>query len=169
MNEWTLYQTPFGPGCVSIVAGKRIARILLPGKSAEHELSRADEARDDFARWVVTQLEAYYRPDATPEDLRPHLLDVANTSFRRAILSALMKVGRGETVTYGELAARAGHDRSSRYGRSVGGVMSWNPLPLAVPCHRVLAHGDKLGGYGGGLAMKRHLLQCEGAFSEAAG
>jgi methylated-DNA-[protein]-cysteine S-methyltransferase len=74
-------------------------------------------------------------------------------------------VGYGETVSYGELAARSGAFHGERGGigaRRVGSIMGSNPLPVVVPCHRVVA-ADGLGGFGGGLEVKRWLLALEGA------
>jgi methylated-DNA-[protein]-cysteine S-methyltransferase len=80
--------------------------------------------------------------------------------FRRTVLQHLaLHVGFGQTTSYGELAAEAG---SPRAARAVGGAMGSNPLPIVVPCHRVLAANGGLGGYGGGLHRKLHLLRLEG-------
>lgn len=164
MSAWTLYRTPFGPGCVLIDSDSRkIEFIRLPGRPTKGILPKANAPRGEFARWTVEQLEAYYRPGVVPEDLSRHLADVADTPFRRAILTALGKVRRGTTLGYADLARSAGMKHPSRYGRSVGQVMAWNPLPLVMPCHRVLDHDGRLGNYGGGVEMKRHLLECEGA------
>jgi len=81
------------------------------------------------------------------------------TPFRRRVLSALRKVGRGKTISYGALAARVG---SPGAARAVGSACANNPVPLWVPCHRVLAGGGKLGGFSGGLDVKRALLALEG-------
>ncbi|HEY2206562.1 MAG TPA: methylated-DNA--[protein]-cysteine S-methyltransferase [Pseudonocardia sp.] len=85
---------------------------------------------------------------------------------QRTVLTALHAgVGYGATVTYGELAVRSGAYRSEHRGlaaRRVGAIMGSNPVPVVVPCHRVLA-ADGLGGFGGGLPAKRWLLELEGA------
>lgn len=85
------------------------------------------------------------------------------TPFQRAVRAACRKVKRGEILTYGELARRVGHPGAAR---AVGSVMSRNPTPLLVPCHRVLGSSG-LGGYSApqGLAMKLHLLELEGAIT----
>jgi methylated-DNA-[protein]-cysteine S-methyltransferase len=70
----------------------------------------------------------------------------------------------GETTTYGTLAARAGHPRAAR---AVGSVMNRNPVPIVVPCHRVVGAGGSLVGYGGGLDRKLALLRLEGALPAA--
>jgi methylated-DNA-[protein]-cysteine S-methyltransferase len=80
--------------------------------------------------------------------------------FRRTVLELLFEeVGFGETRSYAQLAARAGSPRASR---AVGTAMATNPVPIVVPCHRVLRTGGALGGYGGGLDVKRWLLALEG-------
>ena len=81
----------------------------------------------------------------------------AATPFHRKVLAALARVPYGRTVTYGQLAARAGRPRAAR---AVGSCVARNPVPLVIPCHRVVASGG-LGGFGGGLDMKRRLLALE--------
>ncbi len=80
--------------------------------------------------------------------------------FRREVLHQLVRVPYGQTVTYGELAGRT---HSPRAVRAVGTAMATNPLPVVVPCHRVVRSGGALGNYGGGVEMKRWLLTMEGA------
>jgi methylated-DNA-[protein]-cysteine S-methyltransferase len=78
--------------------------------------------------------------------------------FRRMVLQHLADLPYGETVTYGELAREVGHPGAAR---AVGTTMAVNPIPIVVPCHRVVAAGGKLGGYAGGVATKRALLALE--------
>jgi len=80
--------------------------------------------------------------------------------FEQRVLAELAKVRFGHTLSYGELARRAGKPGAAR---AVGGAMAKNPIPLVVPCHRVLAAGGKIGGFGGGLPLKRALLSLENA------
>ena len=80
--------------------------------------------------------------------------------FGRTVLQELARVPYGELTTYGTLAARAGHPRAAR---AVGTVMNRNPLPIVLPCHRVVGSTGALVGYGGGLERKRALLELEGA------
>ena len=80
--------------------------------------------------------------------------------YRLAVLEELSRVPFGETVTYKDLAQRTGHPKASR---AVGTAMATNPIPIVVPCHRVLRTGGALGGYGGGLDTKAWLLRHEGA------
>ena len=81
-------------------------------------------------------------------------------SFRREVLEETLRIPSGETRTYAWLAERVGRPRAAR---AVGRVMATNPLPLVVPCHRVVGSNGSLTGYGGGLRMKETLLRAEGA------
>ena len=80
--------------------------------------------------------------------------------FNRRVLRELARVPYGEVVTYGELASRAARPRAAR---AVGTVMNRNPLPIVLPCHRVIGSNGKLVGYAGGLERKEALLRLEGA------
>ncbi len=82
------------------------------------------------------------------------------SGFRRAVLKETLRIPAGETRTYGWLARRVGSPRASR---AVGRVMATNPLPIVIPCHRVVASDGSLHGYGGGLDVKAALLRLEGA------
>ena len=83
------------------------------------------------------------------------------TEFDRSVWKELSKVPAGETITYGELARRSGHPRAAR---AVGGAMHRNPIPIVIPCHRVVGDDSSLTVYGLGLWRKRWLLEHEGAW-----
>ncbi|HOV63043.1 MAG TPA: methylated-DNA--[protein]-cysteine S-methyltransferase [Spirochaetia bacterium] len=85
--------------------------------------------------------------------------EIQGSEFTVAVLRALASVPYGTTVTYGELAAIAGYPQAAR---AVGTVMAKNPLPIVLPCHRVLPAGGGVGNYGGGSEVKRFLLRLEG-------
>jgi methylated-DNA-[protein]-cysteine S-methyltransferase len=89
------------------------------------------------------------------------------TAFQQRVIAETRRVAYGQTVTYGELAERAG---SPRAARAVGTVMSGNRVPIIIPCHRVLASGGRLGGYSAprGIELKRRLLDMEAAARPAA-
>ncbi len=91
------------------------------------------------------------RPDSPP-------LDLDGTDFQRRVWEELLAIPWGEVRTYGEIAARLGCPGGAR---AVGGANHRNPVPILIPCHRVVASGGRLGGYGGGLAAKRWLLAHE--------
>ncbi len=86
-------------------------------------------------------------------------LDMASRpAFTRQVLTACFRIPRGTVLSYGELAVCVG---SPRGARAVGQVMAANPFPIIIPCHRVIRSDGSLGGYGGGLAMKKALLSME--------
>jgi methylated-DNA-[protein]-cysteine S-methyltransferase len=108
---------------------------------------------------VRRELEEYFsgrrRSFDVPVDRR------LSRGYRRTVLEALSReVPYGHTVSYKELAERTGNPKASR---AVGSAMATNPIPIVVPCHRVLRTGGALGGYGGGLDTKVWLLRHEGA------
>jgi methylated-DNA-[protein]-cysteine S-methyltransferase len=104
---------------------------------------------------TVTQLEEYFAGERTEFDL-PMELD--GTAFQKDVWTELTRIPYGETISYGELARRVGRPKGPR---AVGQANGKNPIPIIVPCHRVLA-SNGIGGYGGGLPMKRTLLAVEG-------
>jgi len=104
------------------------------------------------------QLDEYFEGKRRQFDLRVDLALLAE--FNRRVLQELARVPYGEIVTYGELAARAARPRAAR---AVGTVMNRNPLPIVLPCHRVIGANGKLVGYAGGLERKEALLRLEGA------
>jgi len=107
---------------------------------------------------VRDALAAYLEGDPTELSF-PVDFSLMHSGFRRTVLEHLRKVGRGHVVTYGELARRAG---SPRAARAVGTACATNPVPLIVPCHRVLPSGGGVGNYGGGPEKKVFLLELEG-------
>lgn len=107
-------------------------------------------------RECVRQLTAYFDGSLTVFDLPLHLV---GTPFRQKVWKALRTIPYGETRSYGELAAMVGNEKASR---AVGGANHHNPVPIVVPCHRVIGADGSLTGYGGGLDMKRWLLEHEG-------
>jgi O-6-methylguanine DNA methyltransferase len=86
-------------------------------------------------------------------------LDLSGTEFQKSVWNALRKISAGETKSYGEIARAIGRPQAVR---AVGGACGANPVPVLVPCHRVLATNKKLGGFSGGLDWKRRLLGREG-------
>jgi O-6-methylguanine DNA methyltransferase len=86
-------------------------------------------------------------------------LDLAGTTFQKSVWRAMLKISLGKTKSYGEIAAAIGNPKAVR---AVGGACGANPVPVLVPCHRVLAANNKLGGFSSGLDWKRKLLAYEG-------
>ena len=111
--------------------------------------------RTDLLLTAAQQLDAYFYCELHDFDLP---LAPAGTPFQQAVWREMLAIPRGRTRTYGELAARL-----EGVARAVGGACGSNPIPIIIPCHRIIASDGSLGGYGGGLPMKRKLLTLEGA------
>ncbi len=145
-----------------------LVRVNLPSYDPEETLEELASrisprvleapARLDDAR---RQLDLYFEGRLTDFDLP---LDWRlSKEFRRRALRAVAHIPYGRTRTYMQIAASAGNERAVR---AAGTACGSNPIPIVVPCHRVLRTGGDLGGYGGGLPMKRALLEMEGALAE---
>jgi methylated-DNA-[protein]-cysteine S-methyltransferase len=115
------------------------------------------EASPQRTAEVRTQLEEYFTGQRKEFTLA---LDLRGTEFRKRCWEELLRIPYGETRTYAEIARAVG---SPAAFRAVGQANHYNPIAIVVPCHRVLASGGWLGGYGGGLAVKALLLRLEGA------
>jgi methylated-DNA-[protein]-cysteine S-methyltransferase len=113
---------------------------------------------------VRRQLDEYFEGKRTEFELDVDLRPA--TPFTRTVLERLVRVPHGEVTTYGELAREAGRPRAAR---AVGTVMNRNPIPIVLPCHRVIGANGALVGYGGGLDRKRLLLSLEGALPSELG
>jgi methylated-DNA-[protein]-cysteine S-methyltransferase len=171
--RYTVFATRLG--AVGIAWSDRgITRLQLPEASrsvTERRLrgrSQAAEAGEPPAqvRQAISQIERYLEGDAT--DFSAIELDLAGVgALHQEIYRALQRVGWGATTTYGALARQVGHPDASR---AVGQAMGRNPVPIIIPCHRVLASNGKLGGFSafGGGETKQRLLALEGVHPAAA-
>jgi methylated-DNA-[protein]-cysteine S-methyltransferase len=146
--------SPYGEVTV-VVSDAGVREISLPGDDQPD----AEPGAPD--RKVARQLDDWFAGKRHAFDMELDLEGIEG--FRRlALVTLAREVGWGETVTYGELADLAGRPRAAR---AAGSAMRDNPLPFVIPCHRVVAAGGKIGGYGGGrnaIALKRSLLAREG-------
>jgi methylated-DNA-[protein]-cysteine S-methyltransferase len=133
-----------GNGALACIAFEEDATIAALAPS-----SRADD--------VLRQLDAYFAGRRRTFDLR---LEPAGTAFQRRVWRGLLTIPFGETLSYGALAARLGR---GAHPRAVGMANGRNPIPIVIPCHRVIGADGRLTGYGGGLDRKRRLLALEGA------
>jgi len=145
--------SPFGEVTVVVSPGG-LREISLPGDD------QPDWELGTPVRAVARQLDDWFAGTRRAFDVELDLEGI--DGFRRVALETLARdVPWGETVTYGELADLAGRPRAAR---AVGSAMRDNPLPFVIPCHRFVAAGGKIGGYGGGrnaVALKRKLLARE--------
>lgn len=165
---FTRVPTALGP--LTVVTGERgaIVRVGFAEEPEDHVLAGVAAAmgprvlRTDRELTLVRDaLQAYLDGERTEDLALPYDLALVRSPFRRAVLETLQHdVHRGETIRYGELAARAGRSGAAR---AVGTACATNPVPLVVPCHRVLPSGGGIGNYAGGTPRKAQLLHLEGA------
>ena len=155
--------SPFGPLLLAATP-RGLVRVNLPNYDPEETLEelaakvspRVLEAPDKFER-ARRELDLYFAGKLTEFDL-PIDWQLAH-GFRGKVQRAIKRIPYGQTRTYTEMARSAGNARAVR---AAGTACGHNPIPIFVPCHRVLRSGGGLGGYGGGLPMKEELLKLEG-------
>jgi methylated-DNA-[protein]-cysteine S-methyltransferase len=161
---WAALPTPIGRVLVATTdAGIFRVRFRTSEASFTRALRRlrAEPVRSPArTATAVAQLRAYFAGRRRAVDLPVDLSRV--TPFQRRVLLAARGIPAGRVVSYGELARRIGQPGASR---AVGRALGANPVPIVIPCHRVVASGGGLGGYTGGLAVKRKLLGLEGALA----
>jgi len=129
-------------------------RALIDALKARFGRGEYSEGDLDSVRWIRRVTESIVSP-RRGLDLP---LDLRGTAFQRRVWQELRRIPPGATASYGEVARRIGKPRSAR---AVARACATNPLPLAVPCHRVVRSDGKLGGYRGGVERKRALLERE--------
>lgn len=140
-----------------VLSSKAIQQVdLTLTKGPELRWEIVGEGSPELRKQVEQWLAAYSKGDPIPAIPRVELDSFS--PFTRRVLMALQEIAFGQTVTYSSLAAQLGSPRASR---AVGSACGRNPVPLFIPCHRVLAIGNKLGGFSCGLAIKRALLEHE--------
>lgn len=135
--------------------GASVNLIAFP-KESRNLLIRSDWRNDREAlREPIRQLEDYFSGRRKAFDLE---LAPEGTEFQLDVWQALQKIPYGETVSYGELARIVGKPKAAR---AVGGAVGRNPLPIVIPCHRVIGSDGSLVGFGGGMEIKKTLLSLE--------
>lgn len=160
------YEAPWGVGWVYVRRG-RLVGVDLPGDGPTGPVVTVSPSADDaeaLERWAG-ELTAYFagrRSTWTPEEVDLDGLGLG--TFERAVYATLLTVPPAATVSYGALAKMAGYPRAAR---AVGNAMAANPIPVVVPCHRVIRSDGSLGSYGDDPAWKARLLAHEAAGLEA--
>jgi methylated-DNA-[protein]-cysteine S-methyltransferase len=168
---WSEVHTSFFEQRPFIIAAtkKGLCHILWPGQPlaelerwANRHWNAIQLVKDEqITRSYVQQLQEYFQGKRTAFTVS---LDLYGTSFQIAVWKALQQIAFGQTVSYGEIAEAIGNPRSVRaVGRAVGA----NPVPMVVPCHRVIGKNRTLTGFGGGLDTKKKLLHLEGVYIDA--
>ena len=160
------FPTPLGPMLTAVDERGALIRLSFrDGEYARDPLAGLGATAPDAERCapVVEQMDAYFRGERRDFDLP---LAPRGTPFQQCVWDELRRVPYGETVTYRELATRAGNPAALR---AAGRANATNPLPVVIPCHRVIGTDGSLPGYAGGVHFKRALLALEGAPGFAAG
>ena len=146
-----------------LVSSAGIAKLTLPQATEKAALAELDlgqdTARVSFERFdeTVSRIREFFR--GKPVDFRDRLDLSAGTEFQKKVWSSCRSIPYGQTRSYGWIAARIGQPGASR---AVGNALSKNPIPIIIPCHRVLVADGGIGGFSGGLEVKRQLLKLEG-------
>ena len=151
---YTTLESPVG---TLLLAGDSQALRMVSFQSSKHaEPPQADWKQDKapFAE-VIRQLRAYFRGERKEFDLP---LAPEGTEFQLRVWNRLRTIPYGETISYAQLAERIGNPKA---GRAVGLANGSNPIPIIIPCHRVIGSDGSLTGFGGGLPTKKMLLELE--------
>lgn len=145
--------SPVGPLTLAGVEST-LMRLVITGQRHEPDVSEWRYVKHAFP-CAVTQLGAYLSGEVTTFDVDLHL---AGTDFQRRVWRAVQSIPYGQTRTYAQIAQQVGSPAGSR---AVGLAVGRNPVPIIVPCHRVVGSAGSLTGYVGGIACKRTLLELE--------
>lgn len=154
-----ILSTPIGPLClVGEEKSETLHAILFPRGDGEPQVPTDTVESATAFSTAVRQLEEYFAGKRKTFELS---LDPRGTEFQRKVWTQLSRIPFGETISYRELAQRVGNANASR---AVGAANGKNPIPIVIPCHRVIASDGSLAGFAGGLAAKERLLAHEGVF-----
>jgi len=150
----TTYNSPIG--ILTLAADEQgLRHIIFPHGS--RSFSPPDNWQSSISGFEVTklQLDEYFTGTRKSFTVK---LSLQGTDFQRSVWQALLQVGYGQTTSYGEIAAVIGKPKASR---AVGAANGANPIPIVIPCHRIIGSAGKLTGFGGGLPTKQWLLAHE--------
>ena len=159
-----LFETPFGFAAVVFTGNRKaVRRILLPGQTRKavealiSPYSAAAPSPPPPVRQLCRNIQAYFT--ARRIDFTRELLDFGRlTELEQQVLRAVSRVGYGRTKTYAAIAEQVG--RSGAY-RFVGTTLAKNPFPVVIPCHRIIRADGSPGGFGGGIDLKKRMLEME--------
>jgi methylated-DNA-[protein]-cysteine S-methyltransferase len=147
---YTIFDSPLGALTLRGDSDGALRHLYFPGTAPTLETAEHDP---DALAGATEQLEQYFRGERTSFELE---LELAGTPFQRSVWHALRSIPYGTTTTYGALAREL-----EAQPRAVGAAVGATPIPIVVPCHRVIGSDGSLTGYGGGLPRKRALLDLE--------
>ncbi|MGB9723682.1 MAG: methylated-DNA--[protein]-cysteine S-methyltransferase [Chloroflexia bacterium] len=158
---WRRFPSPWG-SLRLLATDSGLCRVVLPAEGGvERWVARFLSGHTaveggNFLQEAVRQLERYLAGQLRAFDLP---LDLYGTAFQKAVWQALRSIPYGQVWSYAQVADAVGRPQAAR---AVGVAVAANPLPIVIPCHRVIRADGTLGGYGGGTEMKRDLLRLEG-------
>ena len=153
--HYDFFTSPIGT-LLLVAREEKLVQLVFPNQQDGFQAPESWCRAGDFLTEVKRQLQAYF--SGTRRDFELALL-LNGTSFQKRVWEVLATVPYGSTTTYGELAAAIGNPKASR---AVGMANARNPIPIIIPCHRVIGKNGTLTGFGGGLETKKALLQLEG-------
>ncbi len=153
---WTLIDSPVGELRIVARAGALTQIEFTPFRESDGRPKGDRDDHDPLLVEAVRQLRAYFAGDLKDFDLP---LAPTGSAWQQAVWDQLKLIGYGETASYGQIAARLG--KSNAASRAVGLANGSNPIPIVIPCHRVIGANGTLTGYAGGLDRKQALLSLE--------
>ena len=151
--KYTYLDSPIGS--LLLTGRTKLETIQFPKSKRRVEPPKDWKEDIGFFKEAISQLKAYFQGDRLDFDLE---MDLKGTEFQKKVWKELAKIPYGTTISYGELAKRIGNPKASR---AVGMANGKNPIPVIIPCHRVIGKNGSLTGFGGGLDVKQILLNLE--------
>ncbi|MDZ7659300.1 methylated-DNA--[protein]-cysteine S-methyltransferase [Fodinibius sp.] len=153
-KDYTTYtQSPLGP--LQIKADEK--GLTAVNYCDDNPIESPDQHEQPVLTKTIDQLNEYFEGKRKTFDIP---LVLKGTNFQQKVWKQLQQIPYGQTITYSELASRLGDTQKAR---AVAGANGLNPIPIIIPCHRVIGADNKLTGYSGGIERKQFLLQLEGA------
>ncbi|MBU7030505.1 MAG: MGMT family protein [Theionarchaea archaeon] len=143
-------QAALSEGTCLVIMDEKIYEILFPGQTPEDATLERDEKADRIAEKVVQWIES--------GEVFSYPFHVQGTPFQQKVYKATQRIPKGKVATYGAVAKSV----DTRAYRAVGRALGRNPVPLLVPCHRVIGSDRELTGFGGGIPLKKKILEAEG-------
>lgn len=146
--------SPVGP-LLLIGDENGLSRIQFATKERPHVVPENSEHNPDFFQKTIQQLTEYFQGKRQQFDIK---LNPQGTDFQKKVWQQLQAIDYGETQSYADVADKVG---GKNYTRAVGGANNKNPIPIIIPCHRVVGKNGSLVGFAGGIEVKSHLLELE--------
>lgn len=154
VKQYCYYQSPIGK-LLLIGTNGILEELHFPSSLEQVQISEEWQNNQDSFKQTLQQLAEYFAGSRQEFDLK---ISPKGTAFQERVWQELRRIPFGRTASYGEIAERIGNPKACR---AVGMANAKNPIPIIVPCHRVIGKDGSLTGFGGGLEIKEHLLKLE--------